>query len=106
MLSENVRVNLDLCCLLSTKNEEVIRPLAKFIAEASAVRKRKLNSSDWLLLTNRFVSIVLIHGDLSQYCIVCSTMSDDVKPFCVNWNLTSLCLFTRKRAYAIYVWCA
>ena len=44
MLSANVRVNLDLCSLLCTENEEVIRPFAKFIAEASAVRKRKLNS--------------------------------------------------------------
>ena len=44
VLSANVRVNLDLCSLLSTENEEVIRPLAKFIAEASAVRKRKLYS--------------------------------------------------------------
>ena len=44
MLSANIRVNLYLCRLLSTENEEVIRPLAKFIAEASAVRKKKLNS--------------------------------------------------------------
>ena len=44
MLSANVRANLDLCSLLSTENKEVIRPLAKFIVEASAVRKKKFNS--------------------------------------------------------------
>ena len=44
VLSANVRVNLDLCSLLSTENEEAIPPLAKFIAEASAVWKKKLNS--------------------------------------------------------------
>ena len=44
MLSATVRANLDLCSLLFTENEEVIRPLAKFIAEASAVLKKTLSS--------------------------------------------------------------